>query len=445
MSDSGKQNEVRNVDPAAEWAERLVRRATAPVGVINVKHTERLNVRTAGWINDRFGVLADWETRYGLQSRPAEAEAPSSGRTTFAEPLAALPNSAPFPSGPPTAPPAGAAVRTAVDSPDSSPRGVRVKRPHSIAEPQIASAVPATTIVRAPSAAPVKAESKAPSGDSQIGATPTVLRVQRKPITETQISASRPSAVPLELSPVANPSPLVHRAAGTPLQNVSEAPVSGELATAPEPPRTPTSSPTEIPLTSAPGAHVQRKTAELPQAIESAPPVATTGSSLPVVSGRREERVGPSPIASISPATVTAPSAVQVVARQVSSERPAAAGPLPSAFSAALPDRPASTVSREIRSAPLSPTAVTMVWPKLKDAAAASSAPRKAPVVTGSTYTAGPQVMRALGVQDIVGDSQAVAPSNTGGGEVNVTRLAEQVSRILSREMVIERERRGSR
>ena len=201
----------------------------------------------------------------------------------------------------------------------------------------------------------------------------------------------------------------------------------------------------EIPLTSAPGLHVQRKAAELPQAIESAPPVAAAGSSLPVVSGRREERTGSAPVASTSPATVTLRSAVQVLARKASSEGPAAAGPLPSALSAALPDRPASTISREIRSAPLSPAAVTMVWPKVKDAAPASPAPREAPVVTGSTYSAGPQVMRALGVQDIVGDSQSLAPSNTGGGEVNVTRLAEQVGRILSREMVIERERRGSR
>ena len=49
-----------------ELTDRLLRRHNDPVGLIDVRHAERHYSRTAGWVAQRFGLLEHWKTRYDV-------------------------------------------------------------------------------------------------------------------------------------------------------------------------------------------------------------------------------------------------------------------------------------------------------------------------------------------------------------------------------------------
>jgi hypothetical protein len=51
--------------------ERLLRRHTDPGGLIDVRHAERHYSRTAGWVAERFGLLEHWKTRYDVDDSGA--------------------------------------------------------------------------------------------------------------------------------------------------------------------------------------------------------------------------------------------------------------------------------------------------------------------------------------------------------------------------------------
>lgn len=65
-------------------AERLLRRHAEPVGVIDVRQPQELHARTAGWVARRFGLLEHWRTRYGGH----ELAPPSKGEMVFNAPVA---------------------------------------------------------------------------------------------------------------------------------------------------------------------------------------------------------------------------------------------------------------------------------------------------------------------------------------------------------------------
>jgi hypothetical protein len=65
-----------------ELSERLLRRGTGPVGMIDARHPQRLHAHTAGWIARRFGMLDHWRMRYSDASQAPSA----SGDLVFTAP-----------------------------------------------------------------------------------------------------------------------------------------------------------------------------------------------------------------------------------------------------------------------------------------------------------------------------------------------------------------------
>ncbi len=72
--------------PNLALAERLLRRHAEPVGVIDVRRPQQLHARTAGWVARRFALLDHWRTRYG-----GDEQAPSAnGEMVFTAPAQPL-------------------------------------------------------------------------------------------------------------------------------------------------------------------------------------------------------------------------------------------------------------------------------------------------------------------------------------------------------------------
>jgi hypothetical protein len=103
-------------------------------------------------------------------------------------------------------------------------------------------------------------------------------------------------------------------------------------------------------------------------------------------------------------------------------------------------------VSAEIRVAPPLPGSTSIVWRKadVNGASRESAATGRAPT-TAPTYANGTQIMRA-DASEAAGPSAApdAAPASESNG-VDIILIAEQVSRIISRQLRVERERRGRR
>src|SRR5262245_26354887 len=78
-----------------ELAERLLRRRTEPLGVIDVRQPQQHYARTAGWVAQRFALLDHWKTRYGSDEDVTAANASlvfTSPAQSIAEPGRALGN-----------------------------------------------------------------------------------------------------------------------------------------------------------------------------------------------------------------------------------------------------------------------------------------------------------------------------------------------------------------
>jgi hypothetical protein len=102
-------------------------------------------------------------------------------------------------------------------------------------------------------------------------------------------------------------------------------------------------------------------------------------------------------------------------------------------------------VSAEIRAAPLLPGSASIVWRKA-DANGASRESAATARTTGPIYTNGARILREAAAETASspGVTPAATPSSESSG-VDVFLIAEQVSRIISRQLRVERERRGRR
>jgi hypothetical protein len=69
-----------------ELTDRLLRRHNDPVGLIDVRHAEHHYSRTAGWVAQRFGLLEHWKTRYDVDDSAAAEGAGLVLSTTTGQP-----------------------------------------------------------------------------------------------------------------------------------------------------------------------------------------------------------------------------------------------------------------------------------------------------------------------------------------------------------------------
>ncbi len=82
--------------PSIEPVERLLRRRSEPLGVIDVRRPQQLYARTAGWVAKRFALLDHWKTHYSND----EGESAASGSFVIAAQGRSMTESQPLPSSP---------------------------------------------------------------------------------------------------------------------------------------------------------------------------------------------------------------------------------------------------------------------------------------------------------------------------------------------------------
>jgi hypothetical protein len=427
MKDSEHQDGQAVAFPESELTRRLLRRATEPIGVINVRQASELHSRTL-WIAQRAELLDNIKNRYGLgqgASNPAGIAAPA---MPFVSPLQAMAASSPFDSAS-MSPSAGrmpvTETLTSTASTVSPAPQYRVKRPHTQAGPS-----PTQSTAR-----------------GEIRVSPhTPPAIQRK-INETQSSASSTpdaSAPPLVLAGevpaaaeiVPSATPHVSRPASTP-----------EDLPADKAPKLNSSLPQvrELPsIAAAPRMHLQRMPESSPAAGQISHPtnpnvfgVASTPEDLP---GR-----GAPAVSNVSSGDLH----VQRTAEH-SPALPAIHVPQTAETGTALPPSRSDSqsqraISPEIRVAPLLPASTSIIWRKADTNGGGRESAAQAPTLTvGPTYTNGPQIMRQPVSQPVSGGGvAAVATAPSGSNRVDLTRMAENVSRIIARQLRIDRERRG--
>lgn len=75
MNDSSIQSNGEDTEskPSNELTERLLRRATKPVGVIDTFQPQRQYRRTTDWLAQRFSLLDRWKSRYAITDDAAES------------------------------------------------------------------------------------------------------------------------------------------------------------------------------------------------------------------------------------------------------------------------------------------------------------------------------------------------------------------------------------
>jgi hypothetical protein len=500
MKDSSIQPAADGSGPAlsTELTERLLQRATAPLGVIDVRQPQQHYARTAGWIAQRFALLDRWKTRYG-----SDEEASGAGASlvfavpgqTLTEPNPAVPNVAQLAR---TVQQSVAAQASTVSPTSSSPpEQFRVRR-HAM--PSVSP--PQATVT--PSSPEATIRSKAERSDSHTGEIPAIMRQ----------AAQTPTALILSKSPggrvedrselgrsgnLASKTERSHHREGPSLPGaISTPPPSATLARstisshsrgqtqsiAAAQAQTPVSvdrvepGPSSFPL------RLQRKHSEaltgLAKGRELSEPsvsMATTQTTLsksslsqlhepPLLPGGDDSaRDVTSPVAErtvftgsgASLAKVESSASFPLVQRQaVGSERTA------ETVHGDVAERRAA-VATEIRSVPSSAPKPAMVW--RQSAERPSSGGAFAAGITGGAGSALPLAMSAARGGDAQVARQATTAESTSStnteptapsaatpmpaappaNKMDIAHLAEQVSRLLARQLAVERERRGRR
>ena len=103
-----------------------------------------------------------------------------------------------------------------------------------------------------------------------------------------------------------------------------------------------------------------------------------------------------------------------------------------------------AAVSAEISVPPSTPGSRNIVWRKAEtNTSGQGHAVPQGALLAAPSYTSGPQIMRQLGAESNTGGSTEILSPTSGNGGVDLMRVAEQVSRIMARQLRIERERRG--
>ena len=437
MADAEYQDRRTIAFPENDLTRRLLRRATEPIGVVNVRHAAELHSRASIGLGPRLELLDNIKTRYGLgegAGGAAAAASPVGGMSLIAlQRMAAGPPN--FASAPALANRAGTpetatgSVPTAASAPQ-----YRVKRPDRVPEPD--SSMPSETIplyhplLSCPN--PHKFHSyTTPTAQNQLN---TFSNQLQNKFSALPLSAAHH---PLHL-PLFNPLPQVNK-----LPSIA----------------------TVAPL------HVQRKSdrSSAAEAIDSVstPPDFRGDFPLPhkvdhppaiQVAAEEIDRFSTFPdftSASICGAADNALSGAAAgdlpLQRKINPSALSAAGSVPTAGPPAAPpatNAPAhGAVATELRVAPSPADATRIVWRKAAaNSANRESAARGPTTAVGQTHTSGLQVMRQVDAEAASnGDSAPVVTPALESNGVDIGQIAEQVSRMIARQLRVERERWGRR
>lgn len=427
MKDSEHQDGQTVAFPVSDLTRRLLRRATEPIGVIDVRHATELHSRSGLWLGQRLELLDNLKSRYRLdQGAGGTAGAAAvAGGMYFISPLQRMAATSPFDLASVsrwvsrTGMPETATGTVSQLSPASSAQQYRVKRPNSHAEPNPSKAFSSETVS---SQSPVR-------GGIQVSANSAPAMLLQRKTSEMQS--------PISSRPDPSAMPLVH-AAGV------ETPERVDNRLAPRHDSSPTIDPLaqvcELPRTAIVAQmHLQR----MPGASAAGEKIGSlsTREDLP---GDEAPILGSSPSSGLhlqrkpnDPATFPAANSAQT-AETVTALPPT----LPPARSNS---RSQGAVSAEIRVAPSLPGSTSIVWRRADTNGASRESATPGPALAaGPAYAIGPQIMREAVSEPVSSGSVApIATATAGSNGADVMRVAEQVSRIIARQLRVERERRG--
>lgn len=353
-------------EQSLELANRLLRRRTEPVGVINTHHPQQMYDRTAGLVARRFTMLDHWRTRYASGENSAASNSDVGGDFALASaPLAALREK--VAAAPPRSVTPGSSAQTSAQVPTQ------------------ASPTAASPMMR-------------------------VMRRQRRQSCENPDASSGAAGRSADLT-----------AHTKTVEVIAPTSVKGRVvdaaATAIRPP---------LPLQSIPpatAARAQRKADEVPGLLKRLPlasaliqrqaaPGETRGpSSGGTHAQSREDRIDNSAVAS---------------APQTPGGKPAVAAEIPNPSSAQAPPK--------------------IVWRKGAENSSTASllqSAKRENITPGAPMIARQNESGSNQTAETFTPASSPSPSDSGGGGVDVEQLAEQVSRLLARQLQIERERRG--
>jgi hypothetical protein len=471
--------ETGEAAPSMELAERLLQRRTEPVGVIDVRQGQRHYARTAGWVAQRFAMLDHWKTRYGVDEGAAANDSLifTSPPRTGAEVAPTASNSIQLARAVKESGAFQPSVTPAVSAAPPGQYRIRRRSMASASLPQD-TASPEPRLV---SATQTEGD-KSPPGASESGPTPGVSDtpggVAR---VETERGVIRAAEFPTTM-PLAAPNMILSRKA---VEAAPETPGGSVAAVEHQIQRKATLSPPAITTTGdlARKTEVSRPHSVTPSATAAAPVQAPARSSgidatpaeLPLRLRRKPAEAAKEPLA--VPATQTiaqtplSNSSMQPLVQPLLESQSFSGGG--ASGSVTEQTRPAGigdthTTGASATSLPLiqrqpvggAPQPV-MIWRRSVERSSLSAgtpgvAPAVArsafPLAIGASRGSAQKVARQAATDEATSPTSAesaqpaqaakAAPA-AAPNEINVARLAEQVSRLLARQLAVERERRG--
>lgn len=472
-----------------ELAKRLLRRRTEPLGLIDVRQPQQHYARTAGWVAQRFALLDHWKTRYGSDEDASAANAglvfampgqpiaepsrvlasPTQLARVATQGVASQPSSASVaPSSPPEqfrvrrrSPPPADADKVASNSSDGSAATSRFQAARG---EFLGADIPAITHQAAsPSSTLILPQRLAghvePEQETAGDATRHVERSSQREVSSPPEAAAAPW-------PTAGPS-------GT--TGISHLGSEMPSATAEVLPQTPVRV-----------SHIEARSAALPLRLQRQPGEAAPGLvtaqelTAPVVSTPTAEMVlaepaagpvhepsallgGESAVSGMTYVVVAQPGFAGMETTPVQSASPVS---LPLVQRQAVDSAPSAetapddglyqraAVAAEIRPTSASTSQPAMVWRQSANGSAAGGAGSALPLginaVPGGELLVARQTTAAESPPSTNTESTTPAattpmPTAPPANGIDIAHLAEQVSRLLARQLVVERERRGRR
>jgi hypothetical protein len=464
--------------PSFNLAERLLRRAAEPAGVIDVRQPQRIYERSAGWVARRFALLDHWRTRYGDQPATGGGD-----EMTFAVAPALRASSGAFPdvttlaraAAPPGSNPDAPRFDTGVAASPSpalrvSRRGARTANaPGETARPN------APDETAKPGDSGTVSLFSETSGESRavaIAATPDPARSgDSTPNHQSELTTEnfyQAPAVPVErvMNPEGAAPPREQRAFETPALPLAREiraeapPVSLQLQRRHSAETVGTARSREITRDST--ADMRLSSTGSSRAPDS--PVvfavnAETAMNAPGAVARQAggEVTDPGPGATVAPLapSMSRPSAAPQAIQRREESRQAGGRPLSEQYSPAInvqaPQSP--VVAREIPAASSGAPEPALIWRKsagdesnIRGATTGGAVASSLPLKIEPPTAIAPAVSRQIGADAESGVGAAPgmgAEPPARAGEVDVAQLAEQIGRLLSRQLAVERERRG--